>query len=92
MLTSNNSIIKVMFDQQNDAYLDDGWLTDNERLTYFIKAREWILGKFKWAESPYVQGHQYTDEDLVVWERDTIRNARPHISESSTNMNHALVG
>ena len=28
-----------------------------------------MLGKVKGVESPYVQGQQYSEEDLVVWKR-----------------------
>ena len=29
-----------MLDQENDPELDDEWLTDDEQLTHFSKARE----------------------------------------------------
>ena len=40
LLISRNSRIQVMLDQEDDPELDDGWLTDNEQLTRFSKARE----------------------------------------------------
>ena len=49
-----------MLDQEDDPDLDDDWLTDNERLTHFSKAREQIVGSVKGADSPSVQGPQYS--------------------------------
>ena len=40
LVTSNNSSIQVMLDQEDDPDLDNEWLTDDERLTSFSKARE----------------------------------------------------
>ena len=52
-------MIQVMFDQEDDSELnDDEWLTEDERLTRFRKARDKILGRVKVVESPYVQGYQ----------------------------------
>ena len=45
-----------MLDQGDDPYLDDEWLTDNDWLTRFSKAREKIVGKVKGTESPSFQG------------------------------------
>ena len=42
---SMNSRIKVVLDQENDPELDDGWLTADEKLSHFIKAREQIVGR-----------------------------------------------
>ena len=67
-------------------------MTANEQLTRFRKYRERIVGRFKGAESPYVQGFQYSEECLVVWEGDLIKTERPPFSESSTNGNHEPVG
>ena len=53
-----------MLDQEDDPELDDDWLTANEQLLHFSKAREHIVRRVKRAESPYVQGSQ-----LVVRER-----------------------
>ena len=36
-----------MLDQDEDPELDDEWLTTNEKLTRFSKAREKIVGKVK---------------------------------------------
>ena len=55
------------------------FLTDNERLTFFCKAREQIVCRFKGVESQYVQGTQYYEEDLVVRERASIRTERPSV-------------
>ena len=50
--------------------LDDRWLIADERLTlFFSKAREMIVGRVRGEESPYVQGTQYSEEDLVVWKK-----------------------
>ena len=55
-----------MLDQEDDSELDYEWLTVDERLTRFSKARELIVWRVKVAESPYVQGPQFSKEDLVV--------------------------
>ena len=47
LVTSRNSRIQVMLDQENDPELDNEWLTDDEQLTRFSKARKKILGKVK---------------------------------------------
>ena len=54
-----------MLYQEYDPELDDEWLTDNELLTRFRKAREKIVGKVKGVEFPSVQGPQSSEEDLV---------------------------
>ena len=36
-----------MLDQEDYTELDDKWLNADERLTYFIKTREWITGSVK---------------------------------------------
>ena len=36
-----------MLYQEDDPYLYDDWLTADERLTHFSKAREQIVGRFK---------------------------------------------
>ena len=66
-------MIQVMLDQEYDPQLDGEWLTENEQLTCFSKARELVVEKVKGAESPYVQGTQYSKEELVVMERFTMR-------------------
>ena len=58
-----------MLDQDDDPELNDEWLTANEQLTRFNKAREQIVGRFKGTESLYVQGNQSSEGDLVVRER-----------------------
>ena len=57
-----------MLDQEDDPELDDEWLTVNDQLTRFSKAREKIVRRFKVTESPSVQGPQSSEEDLVVRE------------------------
>ena len=58
-----------MLYQEDYQELYDEWLTANERLSRFEKAREQILGGFKISESPSVQGPQSSEGDLVVRER-----------------------
>ena len=50
-----------MLDQEDDPDLDDEWLTADEQLTIFSKAREQILGRVKGKESPSVQGTQSSE-------------------------------
>ena len=45
LVTSRNSRIQVMLDQEDDPELDDEWLTADEQLTHFSKVREQILGR-----------------------------------------------
>ena len=66
LVTSRNSRIQVILDQEDDPELDDEWLTSDERLTCFSRAREKNLGRVKGAESPSVQGPQSSEEDLVL--------------------------
>ena len=47
LVTSRNSSIQVMLDQEDDPELDDEWLTADEQLTHFRKAREKIVGRVK---------------------------------------------
>ena len=54
LVTSNNSRIHFMLYQEDDPELDNEWLTANEQLTHFIKAREKIVGRFKGSELPSV--------------------------------------
>ena len=61
--------IQVMLDQEDDPELDDEWLTADEQLTRFSKAREQIVGSVKVTESPSVKEPQSSEEDLVVKER-----------------------
>ena len=68
-----------MLDQEDDPELDDEWLTDNDQLTNFSKAREQILGRVKGTESPSVQEPQSSEEDLFVRERVPIRTERPSV-------------
>ena len=60
-----------MLDQEDDPELDDAWLTADDQLTHFSKAREQILGRVKGTESTSLQGPQYSEEDVVVRKRVT---------------------
>ena len=92
LVTSRNPRIQVMLDQEDDPDLDDEWLTVDEQLTRFRKAREQILWRVKGKESPSVQGPQSSEKYLVVRERVPSRTERPSIREPSTNGNHAPIG
>ena len=81
-----------MLDQEDDPQLDDKWLTANEQLTRFRKAREKIVGRVKGTESPYVQGPQSSEEDLVVRERVPSSTELQSVREPGTNGNHAPIG
>ena len=72
--------------------MDDEWLTADEQLTRFSKAREKIVGRVKGTESPSVQGPQSYEEDLFVRERVPIRNGIPEVRVPGTNGNHAPIG
>ena len=72
--------------------MDDEWLTSNEQLTRFRKAREQIEERVKGKESPYVQGTQSSEEDLVLREMVTRRTERPSVREPGNNGNHAPIG
>ena len=92
LVTSRNSRIQVMLDQEDDPELDDKWLTANEQLTRFSKAREKIVGMVKGTESPSVQGPQSSEEDLVVRERVPSRTEIPSVREPGINGNHEPIG
>ena len=47
LFTSRNSRIQVVLDQEDNPEFYDEWLTSDEWLAYFIKAREQIVGRFK---------------------------------------------
>ena len=49
MVTSGNSRIQVMLDQECNPDLDYEWFNDNDRLTRLIKARDRIIGRVKGA-------------------------------------------
>ena len=66
-------------------------MTADEQLTRFNKDREKIVGRVKGTESPSVQGHQYSEEDLVVRERVPSSNERPSVREPGTKGNHAPI-
>ena len=92
LVTSSNSRIQVMLDQEDDPELNDEWLTADDQLARFSKAREQIVGRVKGTESPYVQGPQSSEEDIVVRERVTSRTEIPSVREPGTNGNHAPIG
>ena len=92
LVISRNSRIKVMLDQEDYLELYDEWLTADERLTRFSKSREQILGRVKGTESPYVQGLQSSEGDLVVRERVTGKTERPSVNQPGTDGNHAPIG
>ena len=79
LVTSRNSRIQVMLDQEDDPELNDEWLTVDEKSTSFSKAREKIIRRVKVSESPYVQGLQSSEEDLVVRERVPSRTEIPSV-------------
>ena len=92
LVTSRNSRIQVMLDQEDDPDLDDEWLTADEQLIRFSKAREKIVGRVKVTESPYVHGPQSSEEDLVVRERFPRRTEIPSVREPGTNGNNEPIG
>ena len=47
LVTSSNSMIQVMLDQEDDTELDYEWLTSNERLTRFRKSIYQMVGRVK---------------------------------------------
>ena len=69
LVTSRNSSIQVLLDQEDDPELDDEFLNADERLTSFSKAREKIMWRVNGEEFPSVQGARSSEEDLVVRER-----------------------
>ena len=81
-----------MLDQEDDPELDDDWLTANEQLTRFSKAREQIVGRVKVTEPPSVYGPQSSEEDLVVRERVPSRTEIPSVREPGINGNHEPIG
>ena len=92
LVTSRNPRIQIMLDQEDDPELDDEWLTADDQLTRFSKAREQIVGRVKETESPYVQGPPFSEEDLVVRERVPSRTEITSVREPGTNGNHAPIG
>ena len=91
LVTSSNSSIQVMLDQEYDTELDDEWLTADDQLTRFSKAREQIAVRVKGTESSSVQGPQSYEVDLVLWERVPRSTERPSVREPGTNGNHAPI-
>ena len=55
-----------MLDQEDDPEFDDEWLTADEQLARFSKAREQIVWRVKGIELPSVQGTQSYEEYLLV--------------------------
>ena len=80
--------MQVMLYQEYDTYLDDEWLTSNERLKSFRKYIGQIVGSIKGEDSPYVQGTKYSEEDLVIRERFPIRTEGLSVREAVTDGNH----
>ena len=80
-----------MLDQEDDQDLDDEWLTAYDQLTIYSKAREKILGRVKLSELISVQGHQSSEEDLVVRERAPTRTERLSVREPGAYWNHSPI-
>ena len=72
--------------------MDDEWLTADEQLTRFSKAREQIVGRVKVTELSSVHGPQSSEEDLIIMERVPSRTEMPSFIEPGTNGNHATIG
>ena len=68
-----------MLDKEDNTEFDEEWLTANEHLTRFSKARDKIVGRVKGSEFPSVQGPQPYEEDLVVRERVPSSTERPSV-------------
>ena len=83
--------MQVILDQEDNPEWDDEWLKYDEWLTHLSKSREHIVGRVKVAESPSVQGPQYSEEELVVRERDPSRTESPSVRESGIDGNHAPI-
>ena len=66
LVTSRNSVIKIMLYLEDDPDLDDKWLTSNYILTRLSTYGYNILGRVKGANTPSVQGPQYSEKDLVL--------------------------
>ena len=79
LVTERNLWIQVILDQEEDPELDDEWFTSDEHLTRFRKARDQIVWRFKGSESPYVQGPQSSEDDLVVREMVPSRTESPSV-------------
>ena len=92
LVASRNSRIQVMLDQEDNPELDDEWLTADDQLTRFSKAREKIVRRVKGTESQFVQGPQSSEEDIVVREMVPSRTEIPSVREPDTNGNHASIG
>ena len=92
LVKSRNSRIQLMLDQENDPKLVNEWLTANEQLTRFRKAREKIVGRFKGTESPSVQVPQSYKGYLVLRERVPSRTERPSVRDHGTNGTHVPIG
>ena len=77
-----------MLDQEDNQEFDDEWLTVDEQLTRFSKAREQIVGRLKGTELTSVQGPQSSEEDLVVRDRVQSRTEVSSLREPGTNGSH----
>ena len=80
-----------MLKQEDDPYLDEEWLTYDERSARFIKYREHIVGKSIRAEMPSVQGHKSSEEDLVIRERVPIKTEIKQDNNTGNNGIHATI-
>ena len=76
LVTSKNTRIQVVLDQEDYPQLDGECLTADERLPCFSKSGEKIIGKVKGAESSSFEGPQYSEEYLCVRNRVPIRIER----------------
>ena len=92
LVTSRNSSIQVILDQEYDPDLNDEWLTADEWLTRSRKTREQILGRVKRAEFTSVQGPQSSEGDLIVREGVPSSTERPSVREPGTDVKHAPIG
>ena len=81
-----------MLDQEDDPEFNDQWLSVDEQLTCFSKAREQMVGRFKVTEQPSVQGPQSSEEDLVVRQRVPSSTEITSVRKPDTNGNHAPIG
>ena len=81
-----------MLDQEYEPELDDQWLTVDDQLTRFSKARQKIVERVKVSELTSVKGTQSSEEDLVVRERVPSRTEIPSVREPGINGDHEPIG
>ena len=80
-----------MLDQWYDPELYYGWLTSNDQVTRFRKARDNILERVKVPKTIYVQLTQYYEEDPVLKNMGSIRTDSLSFIDPGTGVNHAPV-